>query len=124
MVPHKVRVPKRKGRNAPQLDAASRKSRLETANFVLACDGALTGYRADMIADACAIVDVLQPYIDALPWENSCDAEGDVVQLGRKYHSLYLMGKYVSAGWEMTASSGVAEFAYDTSARAMRNIFY
>ena len=38
---------------------------------MLACDGALTGYRADMIADACAVVDVLQPYIDALPWENS-----------------------------------------------------
>ena len=100
-----------------------KKSAGDGANFVLACDGALTGYRADMIADACAVVDVLQPYIDALPWENSCDAEGDVVQLGRKYHSLYLMGKYVSAGWEMTASSGVAEFAYDTSARAMLNIW-
>ena len=85
----------------------------EAANVLLACDGKLTDFRADLIGDACAIVDVLQPYIDALPWENTYDADGDVVQLVRKFHSLYQMGKYVAAGWEMLVSSAVAEFIYD-----------
>ena len=117
-----VKTPSKKRRKSSSVRRRPSKKTPLATNPLL-CDDPLTLHRAEQIADACAIVDVLQPTIDALPWENTFDDDGEVLQLGRKYHSLYVHAKYVAAGWSMGASSGVAQFVYDTGAHGLRNLW-
>ena len=83
----------------------------------------LTDFRAQRIGNASAILDVLQPSIDAVPWESVYDEDGGVLQLGRKYLALYTAAKYVAVGWDVLVSTTVAEFVFDTSGRALRNLW-
>ena len=101
----------------------SRRRAKKVKENVFSSDKDLTDLRAHRIGDASAILDVLQPSIDALPWESVYAEDGCVLQLGRKYYALYTAAKYVAAGWEVLVSSAVAEFVFDTSGRAIRNLW-
>ncbi len=57
----------------------------------------LTSARVERIAEAGAILDVLQPYVDALPWENLYGEDGSIIALGRKYQSVFVTARYVAA---------------------------
>ena len=101
----------------------SRRKAKKVKENVFSSDKDLTELRAHRIGEACAILDVIQPSIDSLPWESVYAEDGCVVQLGRKYYALYTAAKYVAAGWDVLVSSAVAEFVFDTSGRAIRNIW-
>ena len=82
-------------------------------------DGILTSVRAERIGEAGAILDVLQPYVDALPWENLYGEDGNIISLGRKYQSVFVTARYVAAGWDKLVSCAVAEHIYGVSDRAV-----
>jgi len=82
-------------------------------------DAILTSRRAERVAEAGAILEVLQPYVDALPWENLCSDDGSIIALGRKYQSIFVTARYAAAGWDKLVSSAVAEHIYGVSASAV-----
>jgi len=109
-------VPSKKRKKRLSISRRSKKKSKENAFL----GGKLTAIKAERIAEAGAMLDVLQPYVDALPWENVCDGDGRIITLGRKYQGLFVMARYVAAGWDKTVSAAVAEHIFDVSGSSLR----
>jgi len=72
-------------------------------------DKARTAKRTQLQGEGVAVLKVLQPHIDALPYNNVLDDDGGVSGLGTKYLSMFIVANRLAAGHRLRAALQCAE---------------